>query len=63
MGHARAIITGTLALLAGAAHAGVIEVDAFHTGGFYGLDDMSMPIAAPDKAPTLQNYSMGRTTV
>ena len=63
MGRTRALVIGTLALLAGAAQGGVIEVDTFHTGGFYGLDDMGMPSASHDNDPTFQNYFMGRTTV
>ena len=63
MGRTRGLVIGILALIAGASHAGVIEVDAFHTGGFYGLDDMGMPAATPDNDMTFQNYFMGRTTV
>lgn len=57
------VACGTCIALAGSAFAGVIEVDTFHTGGFYGLDDMGMPTAPPDNDPTFQNYFMGRTTV
>ncbi len=64
MRRTRALTTiGTLAIVAGTSHAGVIEVDTFHTGGFYGLDGMGMPIAAPDNDMSFQNYFMGRTTV
>lgn len=64
MKHAHAVAAGiALALLGPSVYAGVIEVDAFHTGGFYGLDDMGMPSATPDNDLTFQNYFMGRTTV
>ncbi len=51
------------ALLASAAHAGIIEVDSFHLGGFYGPDEMGMPSSFPDNDMSFQNYFMGRTTV
>ena len=51
------------ALLASAAHAGIIEVDSFHLGGFYGPDEMGMPSGTPDNDMSFQNYFMGRTTV
>jgi len=57
------LTTGTLVFLAGAASAGVIEVDSFHTGGFYGLDGMGMPTATPDNDMSFQNYFMGHSTI
>ncbi len=45
------------------ARGGTIEVDAFHTGGFYGLDAMGMPTATPDNDVSFQSYFMGQTTV
>jgi hypothetical protein len=64
MRRTRALSTiGTLALVAGASHAGVIEIDSFHTGGFYGLDGMGMPTATPDNDMSFQNYFMGHSTV
>lgn len=45
------------------ARGGTIEVDTFHTGGFYGLDAMGMPTATPDNDMSFQNYFMGHTTV
>lgn len=53
----------SLALLTGVVSGGVIEVDTFHTGGFYGLDAMGMPTATPDNDMSFQNYFMGHTTV
>jgi hypothetical protein len=51
------------ALLASAASAGIIEVESFHLGGFYGPDEMGMPSGTPDNDMSFQNYFMGRTTV
>lgn len=45
------------------ARGGMIEVDTFHTGGFYGLDAMGMPTATPDNDMSFQNYFIGHTTV
>ncbi len=50
-------------LLTSVAHAGIIEVDSFHLGGFYGPDAMGMPSGTPDNDMSFQNYFMGRTTV
>lgn len=64
MRRTRALSTiGTLAIIAGASHAGVIEIDSFHTGGFYGLDGMGMPTATPDNDMSFQNYFMGHSTI
>lgn len=55
-------VAATLAIVAGAAHAGVIEIDSFHLGGFYDLDAAGMPLI-PDNDMSFQNYFMGHTTV
>ena len=50
-------------LIAGSsAMGGVFEVESFHLGGFYALDDAGMPLI-PDNDMSFQNYFMGRTTV
>ena len=58
-----AALTIATSLLASVAHAGIIEVDSFHLGGFYGPDAMGMPSGTPDNDMSFQNYFMGRTTV
>ena len=41
---------------------GVYEVDSFHLGGFFDLDESGAPLT-PDNDMSFQNYFMGRTTV
>lgn len=45
------------------ASAGIIEVDSFHLGGFYGPLDDGSPSSMPDNDMSFQNYFLGRTTV
>jgi hypothetical protein len=60
----RRALIGTALFIAAAsvARADVIEVESFHLGGFYALDETGMPLI-PDNDMTFQNYFMGRTTV
>ena len=46
-----------------AASAGIIEVDSFHLGGFFGPLDDGSPSSMPDNDMSFQNYFLGRTTV
>ncbi len=63
MFRSRALSLTAVVLLPTVASAGIIEIDSFHLGGFFGPLDDGSPSSMPDNDMSFQNYFLGRTTV